>query len=320
MSGKIVVSGATGVIGTALICYALERNIEVLAICHKGSKKIHFLPHSTSLHILELNLQEYNNFTKNRKALESLPVYDCFFHLAWRGTTGIDRIDIDMQLKNIQYTLDAVELASALGCKCFVGAGSQAEYGRFEGMLSSKTPAFPENGYGISKLCAGQLSRIRCEQFNIKHIWTRILSVYGPGDNENSLIMTAISSFCKRTKTEFTAGMQKWDYIYSRDAARILLGLAELGEHGNVYCVGSGKTRLLKDYIHQIYKVINGQDSSDNNLGIGSRPYADKQVMYLQANTAEWPMELKLSFEEKPMYSFPKGIKYTIDWFYNNTK
>ena len=320
MSGKIVVSGATGVIGTALIHYALERNIEVLAICHKGSKKIHYLPHSTSLRILELNLQEHNNFKKNRNALESLPVYDCFFHLAWHGTTGIDRNDIDMQLKNIQYTLDAVELASALGCKCFVGAGSQAEYGRFEGMLSSKTPAFPENGYGISKLCAGQLSRIRCEQLNIKHIWTRILSVYGPGDNASSLIMSAIDSFYNHTKTKFTAGMQKWDYIYSKDAARILLGLAKSGKNGNVYCLGSGKNCFLKEYIHQIYKTINGHDSSDKELGIGSRPYSDKQVMFLQADTAEWPIELKLSFAEEPMSSFPKGIRYTIDWFCNNVE
>lgn len=37
--------------------------------------------------------------------------YDVFYHLAWAGTTGTARDDADLQLKNIEYTLDAVELA-----------------------------------------------------------------------------------------------------------------------------------------------------------------------------------------------------------------
>lgn len=99
------------------------------------------------------------------------------------------------QLQNIQYTLDAVELASRIGCKKFVGAGSQAEYGRVEGVLSASTPVFPENGYGIAKLCAGQMSRILCEQKQIEHIWTRILSIYGPYDGENTMIMSSIENY-----------------------------------------------------------------------------------------------------------------------------
>ncbi len=59
----------------------------------------------------------------------------------------------------------------------FIGAGSQAEYGRVEGKLNSQVPAFPENGYGMAKLCAGQMTRIQCESWE-SDIWTRILSVY----------------------------------------------------------------------------------------------------------------------------------------------
>lgn len=314
MMNKIVISGATGAIGTALIGYALENQMQVLVICHRNSKRIGRLPKAGNLCILELDAEEYHDFANNEEKRVSLGKYDCFFHLAWQGTTGAARNDMEMQLHNIAYTLDAVELAAGLGCRCFVGAGSQAEYGRVEGMLSSSTAAFPENGYGIAKLCAGQMSRIRCEQLDIKHIWTRILSVYGPGDGEGSLIMSAIHHFLNHCETEFTAGMQKWDYLYSRDAARILMGLAKWGQHGQVYCVGSGKIQLLKEYIHQIYSIINGQDVSDEQLGIGRRSYMDKQVMHLQADVSEWPMELKREFEKQPMSSFTEGIRHTIDW------
>ncbi len=311
---KIVISGATGAIGTALINYALEEQMQVLAICHRNSKRIVRLPKAKNLRILELNVEEYFDFLQNKQELTMLGSYDCFFHLAWQGTTGAARNDTKLQLENISYTLDAVELAAGLGCKCFVGAGSQAEYGRVEGMISSHTPVFPENGYGVAKLCAGQMSRIRCEQLKIKHIWTRILSVYGPGDSESTLIMSAINGFLRHEKTEFTAGMQKWDYIYNRDAARVLIGLAKWGSHGQVYCVGTGKISLLKEYIHQIYTVISGQEASDLQLGIGLRPYMDKQVMYLQADTGEWPEKLKQEFTESPMCSFREGIQCTVDW------
>lgn len=85
---------------------------------------------------------------------------DAFFHLAWTGTVGAARNDMFQQNKNVEYALEAVELAASLGCKIFVGAGSQAEYGRVEGKLCADTPVFPENGYGIAKLCAGQMTRI----------------------------------------------------------------------------------------------------------------------------------------------------------------
>lgn len=315
MFNKVVISGATGAIGIALIKYALEKKIEILAICHKYPGRIHQLPKSQSLHILELNMEEYADFISDKKKMKSLGSYDCFFHLAWQGTTGIFRNNMDMQVQNIKYTLDAVNLAACLGCKCFVGAGSQAEYGRVEGMISSKVPTLPENGYGIAKLCAGQMSRIQCEQLKMKHIWTRILSVYGPGDGENSLVMTAIDGFLKHNKTEFTAGMQKWDYLYSGDVARVLMGLARWGNHGQVYCVGSGKAQLLKEYIHQIFIVVNGQDASDAQLGIGELPYMEKQVMHLQADITEWPTELQQEFEKKPMCRFEEGIQHTIDWY-----
>ncbi len=187
MTMGIVITGPTGAIGMALIKRCLELNTEVLAICHKGSKRISQIPQDERVKIIEADLHDYKdlNFDTNDE-------YEIFIHLAWNGTFGDTRNDMNIQSDNIKYTLDAVELAHRLGCKTFIGAGSQAEYGRVDKPIKPDTPTFPENGYGIAKLAAGQLSRIRCEQLGIKHVWARIFSVYGPYDGEYTMVMSTL--------------------------------------------------------------------------------------------------------------------------------
>ena len=60
-----------------------------------------------------------------------------FYHFGWDGTFGNSRNNMYGQNLNVKYALDAVKAAKATGCHTFVGAGSQAEYGRFEGKLSA---------------------------------------------------------------------------------------------------------------------------------------------------------------------------------------
>ena len=183
---KAVITGATGMIGITLINYLLEKNIGVLAIIRENSSNKSKLPRNKNLKIVECNLNNLNNLD-----VEECD-YDVFYHFAWDGTFGDDRNNLYKQNLNIKYTLDAVELANRLGCKTFIGAGSQAEYGRVSGLISPDTSTFPENGYGIAKLAAGQMSRIYSKKYNIKHIWTRIFSVYGPYDGEKTMVMSSL--------------------------------------------------------------------------------------------------------------------------------
>lgn len=44
-----------------------------------------------------------------------------------------------------------------------------------DGMLRPDTPTFPLTGYGMGKLCAGLMSRVRARQLGREHIWVRIL-------------------------------------------------------------------------------------------------------------------------------------------------
>lgn len=304
---RVVITGPTGAIGMALIQKWIQNRVHVVAVCHEGSRRnenILSLPGSREyVQLVETDLQKLLE-TESEIGGKA----DVFYHLAWMGTTGAARNDMYLQNQNVKSTLDAAELAGRLGCHTFIGTGSQAEYGRAEGKLRADTPAFPENGYGMAKLCAGQMSRGLCERLGIKHIWVRILSVYGPYDNENSMITGTIRKLLKGGHAGFTKGEQLWDYLYSGDAAEALYSLAGKGKDGKTYVLGSGEAKPLKEYIKTLYETVKDEGKMSCSIGIGEVPYADKQVMHLEADIEELTHDTGF----RAQISFEDGISRTV--------
>lgn len=296
-----VVTGATGAVGMALLEALIERGIKTLVLCRETSPRSQRIPNHPLIEKRNCPLDRMKDLQPRNQER-----YDLFFHLAWEGTTGQERNDMILQNRNVTHTLEAVDLAARLGCHTFLGAGSQAEYGRAEGRLSSATATFPENGYGIAKLCAGQMSRIRCREKRIRHIWTRILSVYGPYDTPRSLVMSTLLKLKDGEIPQCTAGEQIWDYLYSGDAAEAMLALAESGRDGAVYCLGGGEPRALKDYISEIRE----ETSPEGQVALGAVPYAEGQVMYLCADLSELTRDTGFV----PRTSFREGIRQTLRW------
>ncbi|MBO4946025.1 MAG: NAD(P)-dependent oxidoreductase [Lachnospiraceae bacterium] len=304
---RVILTGGTGMLGIALMEFLIQKEIEVLVIIRPGSKRRDGIPKSPWIHVLECDLADL-------RSLEgSLEGYDTFFHFAWDGTYGEARNDMYLQNKNVRAVLDAVHLAKSAGCRIFLGAGSQAEYGRVDGVkLGPDTPVHPETGYGIGKLCAGQMSRILCQQLGMKHIWVRILSTYGPHDGLHTMVMSGIIKMLNRERPQYTKGEQMWDYLYCGDAARAFYLAAERGIDGSVYCIGSGQVRPLADYI----RIIRDTIDPSVEVGMGEVPYYDKQVMYLCADIEN----LKKDTGFEPQVSFEEGIQRTVDWYKEEMK
>lgn len=305
---KVILTGGTGMLGLALIQLFIQKKIEVLVIVRPDSKRRNALPVSDYVTVIECDLSNLLSIK------EQLPdTYDAFFHFAWDGTFGEARNDMYLQNRNVKAVLDAVELAKAAGCTVFLGAGSQAEYGRVDGIkLGPDTPTKPETGYGIGKLCAGQMSRILCQQMGMKHIWVRILSTYGPHDGLHTMVMSGIIKMLNQERPQYTKGEQMWDYLYCEDAARAFYLAAERGMDGSVYCIGSGQVRPLAEYITVIRDAIN----PGIEIGFGEIPYYDKQVMYLCADIAN--LQRDTGFQ--PEVSFEEGIRRTVQWYKEEMK
>ena len=297
-----VVTGPTGAIGIALCEKLLRENVTVYAVCRPGSSRIKDLPKAAALHVVECDAKELATLPQK---MEGVSV-DAFFHFAWAHTIGQGRNDMPAQIENIQSTIDAVRAAKALGCQVFLGAGSQAEYGRVEGLLKSDTPAFPENGYGMAKLCAGQMSRVEAKALGIDHVWVRILSVYGPHDGPMTMISGTIRKLLAGERPALTAGIQRWDYLYAGDAADAFYLAACHGRNGAVYPLGSGQAMPLKDYIIQMRDAIDPALP----LGLGEVPYGPLQVMHLQADISALQADTGFA----PKTPFAEGIRRTMDW------
>ena len=296
---RVIVTGATGAVGTALIRELINTNIEVLVLCREDSARNKNIPVNSLVQTMYCDLTGLSQI-KNQTG----KVYDVFYHFAWMGTMGAARNDMYLQNQNVRFALDAVGAAKKFGCTTFVGAGSQAEYGRVEGVLKPDTPTFPEMGYGIAKLCAGQMTREYAHQLGLRHIWTRILSVYGPNDGEQSMVMSTIRKFQKGETPQFTKGEQLWDYLFSGDAGRAFRMMGEKGMDGKTYVLGSGRSQPLAEYI----KIIRDVVSPDSRLELGAIPYAPKQVMCLQADITELNKDTGFI----PKIDFATGIKDII--------
>ena len=298
---NVLITGPTGAVGVSLINELIENGIHVTAVCRPNSKRINAIPHHDLVDVVECSLDQLK-MLGNRLTHD----YDVFYHFAWDGTYGEARQDLYLQTQNIIYTLDAVHLASEIGCKVFIGAGSQSEFGHVEGILHPDLPCNPDNWYGIAKLDAGRVSRLECKKLGIRHEWCRIVSLYGPYDGQYTMVMSGIIKMLKGERPQYTKGEQIWDYIYSKDAAKAFRLVAQKGKDGAIYCLGTGQTRTLREFILSIRDAID----PGLEIGIGEIDYYPNQVMHLEADISNLMEDTGFS----PQYTFEEGIRETIEW------
>ena len=137
---RIIVTGATSMIGTALIEECIRHDIEVYAVVRAGSSKTKRLPESARIHQIECELEK----------LEELPAKitgecDTFFHIAW-GNTGENRN------------------SSTEGCPCCSCNGMQKIYrSRFTGRIWTDGCSADRTGQSGTSDDA-----LRCEQARCK--------------------------------------------------------------------------------------------------------------------------------------------------------
>ncbi len=298
---KVLITGATSMIGCSLVeALLMDSDIaRIYAVVRPGTSKMDRLPTDERITVIECDISEYS----------SLPLLiqdrcDVMYHLAWPRTATYEESLEDMLLKvqNLSAVLLAMRTAKELGCRSFVGAGSQSEYGITETKwFSPDTPCNPVRADGVLHLAACKLAMDFASTEGIDCIWMRIFSVYGKYDRPNSMIMTTIKKLMRNEDCVFTPAEQEWDYLYADDIGKAfyLVGKKVKGSH--IYCVGAGATKPLKEYIHIIKSVVM---NSSAKIEIGKLPYPDQPIMHLGADISS----LCEDTGWKPETSFEEGI------------
>ncbi|HZK55096.1 MAG TPA: NAD(P)-dependent oxidoreductase [Desulfosporosinus sp.] len=291
---NIVVSGATSFIGIHLLNVLLsDKNNHVFALVRPNSPNKGKLKSHENLTVMEFSLQKIENLPSRISVL-----VDVFYHLAWDGTRASARDDQLLQENNYQSSIRAVKVAFELGCKSFVGVGSQAEYGMCIGRITENYKVAPLTEYGKAKLRTCEDGKKLADSFGLKFVWARIFSVYGQGDFEGTLIMSAISKMIRNERIPLTECTQSWDFLHVLDAASALFFLSSAP--AGIYNIASGVSRPLKDFVYEMLRLTD----SNSVLEFGVIPYNTEGAVSFEPvidkliAVAEWA----------PKISFGQGV------------
>lgn len=293
---KIVISGATSFIGLALIKKIKEEGNETIALIRPASSRRSLIPSFVT--VIECPLGELASSDALAKAGRDC---DIFIHLGWSADFENARYNPEGQKQNIAYELDAVEAALKLKAKRFLAPGSQAEVGVVDVPINEFTKENPLNAYAEAKCEARRLAYEKASSEGLPFYWPRILSGYGPHDRERTLISSCIRAVKEKAVIDMSGCEQIWDYVHVYDLAAALLSVARNGKENTPYPIASGEGHVMKEYIETIARLGSHPALLE---GIGKRPYAAREPMYLVGDISG----LNKDTGYKPAVTFEEGI------------
>lgn len=296
---NVIVTGANGFIGKALVRALLERGCRVAAL----DVRFDDMPAGHErLTCINVRGKEISEMKREIPAGE----YQCLFHLAWAGTSGPARADYALQLNNVKLACDCVKLCGEIGCRRAVYASSISEmetyaYFQQDGME-------PSGGciYGAGKLAAHLMGETVAKLNGVEFIPVVITNVYGAGEKSARLICTSVRKLLRKEHCSFTAGRQSCDFIYITDAVHAAIAVAEKGKAFHRYYLGSGEPRPLRDFLTELRDIVD----PGAEIGLGDIPFQGADISYDQFDLKK--VERDTGYKNK--ITFEQGVRMTADY------
>ena len=293
---KLLVTGAGGFVGAAIVRAALAAGHDVVAT---GRSAAPARLAGTTASYYAVDLSDYAAVDAMVDAVRP----DIIIHSAWEGVSGAARAG-DIQFANIEHCNHLVDATIRIGARKFVGIGSQAEYGRFDRLISEDDLPNPTMIYGVAKLAAYHFGRQRAADVGVDFAWLRLFSPYGPGDNGNWLIPSLIAQMAAGIPPKMTMGAQRWDYLFIDDCADAILAAA-VSDASGVFNLCSGEATRVRD----IAEAIRDQVAPRLDLTFGEIPYGPAQIMHLQGDRTR----LSAATGWVPQVGLEEGLARTIN-------
>jgi UDP-glucose 4-epimerase len=234
---------------------------------------------------------------------------DTLVHLAWDGVSPADR-DSPAQLRNIQASIDLLDVAHEVGAETFIGMGSQAEYGPHLACIRETDATRPTTLYGACKLSVCHLSRLFADKRQMRYVWLRLFSTYGPKDHARWLIPYVALALLRGEKPELTEGRQNWDYMHVRDIADAVVSVVDNSDAQGIYNVGSGRVVTVRRIVERIRDLVD----PSTQLTFGTLLYRPDQVMHLEADISR----LQRATGWSPRIDLDQGLAETVEWYRQN--
>ena len=257
MNPKILITGASGFIGSFMVEEALKQGFETWAAIRKSSSKA-FLK-DERIHFIELNLsseEQLHEQLKNHQfdyVVHAAGVTKClhpedFFRINTEGTKNLVRtlLDLQMPLKRFVY----------ISSLSIMGAIREEQPYR---EIRERDKAQPNTAYGKSKLEAEQWldatnrQLIEKGQAPFPYIILRPTGVYGPRERDYFMMFKSIQAH-----TDFAVGYKQQDitFVYVTDVVQAVFLALEKGETGRRYFLSDGEVYQSSTFSNLIRKEL----------------------------------------------------------------
>lgn len=298
---RLFITGASGFVGSATLRAAILAGHKVVAPVRRASNTWRLKPHEGQYTRIEADLRDSDAIAKALR--ETMP--DAVVHLGWTGVGNSARFDRSQITDNIDAACRLLDAAVAVGCRSFIGLGSQGEYGPLNKRTSEDELPAPTTLYGAAKLATLQLTRQLAAQAGMHFAWLRLFSAFGPEDNENWLIPFLIQEMLAGRRPQTTLGTQCWDWLYIDDVADAILAVVQARAEG-VLNVGSGRPVTVRHVVETIRDIA----APDMKLVFGEVPFRPDQVMHMEADISR----ITSITGWRPRISIDEGLERTVAW------
>jgi nucleoside-diphosphate-sugar epimerase len=241
---RVLVTGATGFIGSHVVREAVARGHEVVALVRPGSSIERLADIVDRIAVVDGDLDEAP--TIGRVALEVRPA--AIIHLAWYAEPGRYLTDVRRNLASLEGSIRLLEAALDSGCPRVVLAGTCLENDQ------RASPSIYEASKRAQHVLAGAFDRpgssVACG-----HVYYLL----GPGEDGRRVVPTVIRSLLRSEPIATTDGHQRRDYLHVADVAAAFCTLAETSIGGGVDLC-SGSTVRLRDLFAMIGDEMGKRD------------------------------------------------------------
>ena len=314
---RILITGATGFIGSWLTKELIDRKAEVTILMRD------YVPESLlikSNYIKKVNISkgELEDYFSILRTLNEYEI-EVVFHLGAQAIVIIgNRNPLSTFESNIKGTWNLLE--AVRNCKTvdrILVCTSDKAYGTHNELPYTEDMALKgEHPYDVSKSCADLIAQSYYKTYGLKLAIARCGNIYGGGDlNFNRIIPSTIKSIYKKESPIIRSdGLYIRDYIYVKDIIRafmILCGNLDREEiDGEAFNFSTENRIKVIDLVNIILKLM----KSNLKPIILNEVSNEIREQYLAIDKA------KNLLAWEPQYDLEKGLKETIKWYVNYLK
>ncbi len=203
----IMVTGASGFLGSAFVRFAVHGGAAVTAIYRRASNPWRLADVAGS----------YRGIAAPLDALPAgIGPPSVMVHFAAAGVNQLSDDFDDLVATNVAGTAHVLEYARREGVKRLVLVGTSAEYGSGV-LLSEDAPLRPTSEYGASRASAALLARAYASRKGLDVVIVRPFAVYGPYEADYRLVPHVILGALRGGPVRISSGRQTRDYVYVDD-------------------------------------------------------------------------------------------------------